>query len=73
MNNVYISEITSILNNDKDLFYKARSLEVLIEVWIQLKSKLDNYTSGFNNETLQGISKQLVRINVGNFIFLSFV
>lgn len=47
-----------ILNNDKDFFYKSTSLEALIEAWFQLKSEPDMHTPGYDNETLQGISKQ---------------
>ena len=35
---VYINEIKGILKNDKDLFYKTRNLEALIEVWTSIKS-----------------------------------
>lgn len=58
MNNIYTSELKDILNNDKDLFYKATSPEALIEAWTQLKNKTSMHTPGFENETLHGISKQ---------------
>ena len=57
-NNIYTSEMKDILNNDKNLFYKATSPEALIEAWTQLKSKPGMHTPGSDNETLQGISKQ---------------
>lgn len=50
--------IKDILNNDKELFYKATSVEALIEAWHQLKSRPGMHTPGSDNETLQGISKQ---------------
>mgnify|MGYP001552326942 CR=1 FL=1 len=42
-------------------FYKATSLEVLMEAWTQLKNKPGMLTPGSDHETLQGGSKQLVR------------
>ena len=57
-NNTHTSEMKGILNNDKDLFYKATSPEALMEAWTQLKSKPGMHTPGSDNETLQGISKQ---------------
>jgi retron-type reverse transcriptase len=43
-------------SNNNELFYKASSVEALIEAWIQLKSNPGMLTSG--SETLHKISKQ---------------
>lgn len=51
-----------ILNNDKELFYKATIVEALIEAWHQLKSRPGMHTPSSDNETLQGISKQWFEI-----------
>ena len=58
MNNTYTRQMKDILNNDKELFYKATSSEALLEAWVQLKSKPGIHTPDFDKETLQGISKQ---------------
>jgi hypothetical protein len=44
--------------NDNELFYKASSLEALIEAWVQLKSNPEMLTSSFATGTLNKISRQ---------------